>query len=123
MAGKVKMKVNQDSKATCSVCGATRKTSLDMFDMKILNVGTFTICDLCNEEIFNKALKATCYINGRVKNNHDMQVRNSRLPAFKKAYLEELSTSGTSTSKGLSYDELPEHLKEEARREREEEGL
>ena len=35
-------------------------------------------CDECNELLFNKTLKATVYVNGRVKSDKDLAVKASR---------------------------------------------
>ena len=48
-----------------------------MFDLCI--GGTIlTICDVCNEAIFSKTLRAECFKNGRVKSQHDIQIINRR---------------------------------------------
>ena len=55
------MRTNKSFDAVCKVCGATRKNSLDLFDIAFTDKHIITICDMCNEQLFNKSLKA---ING-----------------------------------------------------------
>lgn len=78
----VKMRVSKDNYATCICCGASRERSLEMFDICFSNVkggGTvITLCDKCNDELFQKTLKASCMVNGRVKSKQDMQIINRR---------------------------------------------
>lgn len=73
----IRMRSNNDKDSFCCECGQERKKVLDMFD---LNVGgeIFTICDLCNEELFRKTLKANCYTNGRTKTKEDIAIINQR---------------------------------------------
>lgn len=73
----IKMRNNTDKDAFCCECGETQDQVLNMFDLCI--AGTiFTICDVCNEEIFSKTLKAECYKNGRVKSQKDLSIINKR---------------------------------------------
>ena len=48
-----------------------------MFDIQIGGV-VLTICDVCNEAIFYKTLRANCYTNGRVKSHEDMSIIRKR---------------------------------------------
>lgn len=73
----IKMRTNTKEKAICIACGNDRKRSLDMFDICI-GKEVFTICDMCNEKLFNKTLSAECYKNGRVKSQLDMNVIKRR---------------------------------------------
>ena len=74
----IRMRTNKSYDAVCKVCGATRKNSLDFFDIAFTDKHIITICDMCNEQLFNKSLKATCYVNGRVKSDKDLAVKASR---------------------------------------------
>lgn len=73
----IRMRNNNDKDSICCECGQTRKKVLDMFD---LNIGgeIFTICDLCNDALFYKTLRANCYTNGRVKQKEDIHIINQR---------------------------------------------
>ena len=73
----IKMRNNTDKNAVCCECGEGQTEVLNMFDLCV--GGTIlTICDACNEAIFNKTLKAECYRNGRVKSQHDISIINKR---------------------------------------------
>lgn len=74
----IRMRTNKSYDAVCKVCGATRKNSLDFFDIAFTDKHIITICDMCNEQLFNKSLKATCYVNSRVKSQTDLQIIRSR---------------------------------------------
>lgn len=74
----IRMRTNKSFDAVCKVCGATRKNSLDLFDIAFTDKHIITICDMCNEQLFNKSLKATCYVNGRVKSQADLQIIRNR---------------------------------------------
>lgn len=75
----IRMRTNKSSDAVCKVCGANRKNSLDLFDIAFTDKHIITICDMCNSKLFNKSLKAECYVNGRIKSKADLQVIRSRL--------------------------------------------
>jgi len=80
----IRMRINKDDDAKCKVCGATRKNSLELFDIALAdkNVMTIiTICDLCNEVLFNKTLRATCVVNGKAKSQTDMAIIRNRSTA------------------------------------------
>lgn len=74
---KIKMRVNKNEDAICDICRKSRKSVLDMFDLS-LNNHIFTLCDLCNDNLFSKALKANCYTNHRLKDKHDMKIIQNR---------------------------------------------
>lgn len=73
----IKMRNNTKSDAVCCECGKNRDNSLGMFDLCI-GKNIFTICDACNNELFQKSLKASCYIDNKVKSQHDIAVINKR---------------------------------------------
>ena len=76
----IKMRNNTNPDSICCECGETRRKVLDMFDVKI-GGNIFTICDVCNEALFYKTLRAECYKNGRVKSKEDMAIIHSRKQA------------------------------------------
>lgn len=69
----IKMRNNTKSDAICCECGESQKEVLNMFDLCI-GGNIFTICDACNEKLFNKCLSAECFKNGRVKSQRDMAI-------------------------------------------------
>lgn len=73
----IKMRYNKKENAYCCECGNGQNESLDMYDICI--GGTIlTICDVCNEQIFNKCLHADVVKNGRVKSEKDMRIIRKR---------------------------------------------
>ena len=74
----IRMRINKTSEPVCKVCGATRKNSLELFDIAFTDKHIITICDLCNEQLFNKTLRATCGVNAKLKSQHDLAVIRSR---------------------------------------------
>lgn len=77
----IRMRINKDDDAKCKVCGATRKNSLELFDIAFTDKNIITICDLCNEVLFNKTLRAMCGVNGKVKSQADMAIIRNRSAA------------------------------------------
>lgn len=77
----IRMRINKDGAAKCKVCGATRKNSLELFDIAFTDKNIITICDLCNEVLFNKTLRATCGVNHKVKSQADMVIIRNRSAA------------------------------------------
>ena len=73
----IKMRNNSKSDSVCCECGKARKSVLDMFDVCVGD-NIFTICDVCNEALFYKTLRASCYTNGRVKSERDMAIIRQR---------------------------------------------
>lgn len=73
----IKMRSNDNLDAVCCNCGEARSEVLNMFD---LCIGTtiVTVCDVCNEQILAKTLKAECMKNERVKSGHDMSIIRKR---------------------------------------------
>lgn len=79
----IKMRLTRDTKAVCEICGTSLDKSLEIYDLMIPNVLTgerriFTFCDLCNEKIFSKLLKATVNLQGKTKSQKDIAIINSR---------------------------------------------
>lgn len=73
----IKMRINKDTSATCESCGNGKTKSLEMFDVCI-GENIMTICDACNEVLFNKTLKATVGVNHKLKSQQDLKVIRSR---------------------------------------------
>lgn len=73
----VRMRTNNESNAYCCECGNGRNNSLELFDICI-GGQIFTICDLCNEQLFQKTLRATCNVNSKVKRPSDMAIIRKR---------------------------------------------
>ena len=81
----IKMRNNTNSDAVCCECGEGQKEVLNMFDLCI-GGNIFTICDVCNEKIFNKCLSAEVMKNGRIKSQQDIQIINRRKSKSKGPY-------------------------------------
>lgn len=73
----IRMRNNKKQDSVCCECGDPRDEVLDMFDLCIGGM-VFTICDVCNEILFNKTLSAECQKNHRVKDAHDMKILSKR---------------------------------------------
>ena len=73
----IKMRTNGEPDAKCCECGNGKKDSLELFDICI-GGQIFTVCDLCNEQLFQKTLKATCKVNGKVKQPSDIAIVRKR---------------------------------------------
>lgn len=71
------MRSNNSEKAVCCECGSTSSKSLGMFDVCI-GGKVITICDVCNNDLLRKTLKASCLIDGRLKNKHDIEIIRKR---------------------------------------------
>lgn len=73
----IKMRHNHDKDAICDECGDKRNQVLEMLDVCV-GENIFTICDKCNEQLFNKCLSAECQKNARVKSQKDMEIIKKR---------------------------------------------
>lgn len=73
----IKMRNNTKSNAVCCECGEGQEEVLNMFDLCI-GGNIMTICDVCNEKIFDKTLSAEVMKNGRVKSQRDMAIIRRR---------------------------------------------
>lgn len=71
------MRINKASDAMCCNCWHDRNNSLEMFDVCIGDE-VLTICDECNEQLFNKTLRATVGVQGKLKSQHDLKIIQSR---------------------------------------------
>lgn len=80
----IKMRHNNNKSAVCSGCGNSKDKSLEMYDICIGKT-VLTICDACNEQIFNKCLKAEVEKNGRPKDARDMRIVRERNEKIKRA--------------------------------------
>lgn len=74
----IRMRTNKDEKAVCKCCGATRKHSLDMFDIAFTDKHIITICDLCNTRLFQKTLTAECKVQNKLKSQQDLKIIQAR---------------------------------------------
>lgn len=74
---KIKMRISKDECCRCTSCGNTKEQSIEMFELKI-GAFTFFLCDSCNEVILQKALKATCLVNAKVKTKRDLKIIKQR---------------------------------------------
>lgn len=74
---KVKMRVNKNEEAICSSCGDDKQRVLDMFDLCIGET-EFCICDRCVRVLFQKALRASCMVDNRMKSKHDLAIISRR---------------------------------------------
>lgn len=73
----IKMRNNTKPDAVCCECGESQNQVLNMFDLCI-GGNIMTICDVCNEKIFDKTLAAEVMKNGRVKSQRDMAIIRRR---------------------------------------------
>lgn len=62
----------------CEACGKTNETSLMMFCVRFNENKKVTLCDACNEELFNKALKGSCLVNNKIKSSDDLKIIRKR---------------------------------------------
>lgn len=69
----IKMRNNKNENAICCECGETQKEVLRMYDLCIGDK-IFTICDVCNEKIFNKTLHASVLLQGDVRTPRDNKI-------------------------------------------------
>lgn len=83
----IRMRNNKNADSVCCECGLERSKVLDMFDIGIGD-NIITICDMCNEDLFYKTLRAECAKNSRVKTPHDMQIIRERSRVSYKAKLQ-----------------------------------
>lgn len=72
------MRTVKDPEAVCKICGATRKQSLEIFEIMFTEKAKLTLCDLCNDKLLYKTLKASCMVNGKLKGKEDIAVINKR---------------------------------------------
>lgn len=73
----IKMRSNSDKEAFCMECGDEQDQVLNMFDICIAGE-IITVCDKCNETLFNKTLHAECLKSGRLKSKKDMAIIRKR---------------------------------------------
>lgn len=74
----IRMRTNKKSAVHCEVCGGNRKNSLELFDISFTEDSYVTICDACMEVLFQKALKATCGVNHKVKSPAEQMIIRKR---------------------------------------------
>lgn len=75
----IKMRtIKNQPEAICKICGATKAQSLEIFEIMFTDKAKLTLCDLCNEELFHKTLKASCNVNAKLKTKADLEVIRKR---------------------------------------------
>lgn len=75
----IRMRVNKEVDSVCKVCGTPRKKCLEMFDIQFIKgKAQITICDLCNDDLFRKTLKATVGVQSKLKSKEDMAIIQRR---------------------------------------------
>ena len=74
----IRMRTNKKPAAHCEVCGGNRKNSLELFDVSFTKGDFTTICDDCMEVLFQKALKAVCGVNHKVKSPAEQMIIRKR---------------------------------------------
>lgn len=72
------MRTMRDPDAICKICGATKKQSLEIFEIMFTEKAKLTLCDLCNEQLLNKTLRASCNVNSKIKSKGDMSIIRKR---------------------------------------------
>lgn len=73
----IRMRTNREPDAICCECGSTKSDSLEMFDVCI-GGKILTICDLCNDNLFKKTLRASYNVNTKTKSKKDLVVIRRR---------------------------------------------
>ena len=68
----IKMRVNQNKNSQCGECSCSWKDTEEMYDTVICG-NMFTLCKDCMEVLFQKALRASCMYNGKVKSQEDIK--------------------------------------------------
>lgn len=76
----IRMRNNTDPEAKCCNCGERQADVLNMFDLGVGNL-VLPVCDVCNNQILVKALRAECMKNGRTKSQRDMAIIRKRQQA------------------------------------------
>ena len=74
----IKMRTVKEPDAVCKICRATRKQSLEIFEIMFTKKAKLTLCDLCNDKLLYKTLKASCNVNAKLKSKEDIAVINKR---------------------------------------------
>lgn len=74
---KIKMRINKNDEAVCSICKNGVHQSIMMFDL-MLGKNQLTICDVCNALLFRKTLSADCRVNEKLKTKADIAILNKR---------------------------------------------
>ena len=72
----IRMRVNKDKNSRCKLCNTPYMYTPEMYDLQLANEVKsviFTLCKSCNDELFQKTLKAGCIYNAKLKTKEDMQ--------------------------------------------------
>lgn len=75
---KIKMRINKNEEAVCSICNNGVHQSIMMFDLMLGKNNQLTICDVCNALLFRKTLSADCRVNEKLKTKEDIAILNKR---------------------------------------------
>ena len=75
---KIKMRINKNDEAVCSICKNEAHQSIMMFDLMLGKDNQLTICDVCNALLFRKTLSADCRVNEKLKTKEDIAILNKR---------------------------------------------
>lgn len=86
-ANKIRMRLNKNPDAVCKVCNGTRKNSIEFFDIAFTDKHIITICDVCNNQLFRKTLKASCSIDEKLKDKHDIAVISNNPKRYSKRFV------------------------------------
>ena len=83
----VKMRVAKDKKEYCQACGNNIENSVEMFDMAFQPPGQkptiIHICDRCISDVFDKALKSRCLVDGMLKSPKQIRIINGSASGFR----------------------------------------
>lgn len=71
MKKNIKMRVNTKTETVCDQCKTSYNDTREMYDILIFG-DIYHICYSCNEELFSKCLKASCFYNSKVKKKEDI---------------------------------------------------
>lgn len=77
----IKMRTCKETDVRCQVCGCTKQNCLDMFEISFPGRPANTLirlCDLCNDALLHKTLRASCHTQGRLKSQQDLAIIQKR---------------------------------------------
>lgn len=74
----IKMRTIRDPDIICKICGNSKKQSLEMFEIMFTDKARIILCDICNEQLLHKTLKASCNVNNRLKSKSDINIIKKR---------------------------------------------
>lgn len=74
----IKMRTIRDPDTICKICGKSQTQSLEMFEIMFTEKARITLCDLCNDKLLYKTLKASCNVDNKLKTKKDLAIINRR---------------------------------------------